>query len=103
MALTGIVIHQNHIYSVLMNEPGLYEKGSPLFNYVAEFMEKYGKNFRTFKHGALHGALSGIFFALPVIGINALFERRGWKYTTVHIGYWTITLALMGGIICQFN
>jgi len=103
MALTGIVIHQNHLYSVLMNEPGLKEEGSALFNYVADFMAKYGQNFRTFKHGAFHGALTGIFFALPVIGINALFERKNWKYTAIHVGYWTVTLALMGGVICQFT
>ncbi|TGL60384.1 DUF1761 domain-containing protein [Leptospira ognonensis] len=103
MALTGIVIHQNHIYSILINEPGLKEEGSVLFNYVADFMSKYGTNFRTFKHGAFHGALSGIFLALPIVGINALFERREWKYTAIHVGYWTLTLALMGGVICQFT
>lgn len=102
MALNGMVIHQTHLYSILMNEPGLKETGSELNTYVTAFMAKYGSNFRTFKHGALHGSLAGIFFALPVLGINALFERRGAKYIAIHTGYWIITLCLMGGIICQF-
>jgi hydrogenase maturation factor len=36
------------------------------------------------------------------VGINALFERRGGKYILVHVGYWIVTLALIGGVVCQF-
>lgn len=102
MALNGMVIHQTHLYSILMNEPGLKETGSELNTYVTAFMAKYGSNFRTFKHGAFHGALVGIFFALPLLGTSALFERKGSKYIAINAGYWIITLCLMGGIICQF-
>lgn len=56
--------------------------------------------FRTFKHGSFHGIIGAIFFALPILGINALFERRGAKYIFLHLGYWVITMALMGGVIC---
>ena len=63
-------------------------------------MDQYGQNFRTFKHGAFHGTLSGIFYAFPIIAINALFERRSWKYIWIHTGYWILTLALMGGTVC---
>ncbi|MBP6740967.1 MAG: DUF1761 domain-containing protein [Leptospiraceae bacterium] len=102
LALNGIVVHQSHLYSILMNEPGLRETGSELNTYVSAFMAKYGSNFRTFKHGAFHGALSGIFLAMPIIGIGALFERKSFKYIAIHTGYWIISLCLMGGIICQF-
>lgn len=98
-----ITIHQAHIYSSLMNQPGFGEEGSDVMLYIADFMSKYGQEFRTFKHGALHGTLSGLFFALPIFGINALFERKTFKYIAVHLGYWVITLALMGGVICQFS
>ncbi|MCF8459841.1 MAG: DUF1761 domain-containing protein [Flavobacteriales bacterium] len=97
-----IVIHQAHIQSALMNQPGFGEEGSEVMLYLADFMAKYGQEFRTFKHGALHGVLSGVFFVLPVLGTNALFERKGLKYIAVNVGYWVITLALMGGVICQF-
>lgn len=102
IGLFPIVIHQAHVMSVLMNEPGIKEVGSEINTYYAEFMAKYGTNFRTFKHGALHGSLSAIFIALPLIAINAMFERRGFKYIAIHVGYWLITLGIMGGIICQF-
>lgn len=59
-------------------------------------------SFRTFRHGAIHGAITGIFFLLPVIAINGLFEFRGWKYILINAGYWTICCAIMGAIICQF-
>ena len=53
----------------------------------------------TFKHGVLHGALMGIFVILPVLGTIALYERKSIKYVLIAAGYWTVTLAIMGGII----
>lgn len=53
----------------------------------------------TFKHGALHGAMLGLFVALPVLAINSLFEQRSFKYVAINGGYWILTMALMGGII----
>jgi hypothetical protein len=96
--LQTVVIHQMHFYSALMNQLSDPEVKA-LFDML---MEKFGKEFRTFKHGALHGAIAGIFIVLPVLGTNALFERKGWKYILINVGYWTVTLALMGGIISQW-
>jgi len=53
----------------------------------------------TFKHGALHGAMLGLFVALPVLATNALFEQKSFKYVMINAGYWVLTMALMGGII----
>lgn len=64
------------------------------------FMNDYGTAFRTYKHGALHGFITGLFFAFPVIAINGLFERKSWKYIFIHAGYWIVTLTIMGSIIC---
>jgi len=64
------------------------------------FMADYGNVFRTYKHGALHGMLAGIFVALPIIGTNALFERKSAKYIFINAGYWIVTLAVMGAILC---
>jgi hypothetical protein len=103
MSLQFMVIHQWAIYSILANEPGLKDPSSEVGMMVANFMAKYGTNFRTFKHGAFHGTIAGIMFVLPVLGTNALFERKGFKYIAVNVGYWTVCLALMGGIICAFS
>lgn len=68
------------------------------------FMTEENLNaFRTFKHGALHGFFAGLFFALPVLGVGALYERRSWKYVLITGGYWVVTCMLMGGIICAMK
>jgi hypothetical protein len=100
--MMSIVIHQTHLFSLFADTPEAQDSTTEAGKLFSDMMTKYGNNFRTFKHGAFHGTLSGIFIALPIIGINALFERRGGKYILVHVGYWTVTLALIGGTICQF-
>ena len=67
------------------------------------FMADYGTAFRTFKHGALHRLISGLFFAFPMIAINGLFERKSWKYIFIHSGYWIVTLTIMDAIICGWT
>lgn len=96
--LSGIVIHQMGFFSMLQ----MNFKDAAVQDFFNQGNLAYGSDFRTFKHGALHGTIAGIFFVLPIIGINALFERRGFKYIAVHTGYWILTLLLMGGILCQF-
>lgn len=102
ITLNFMVIHQISLYSIVQGDPDLEVAGSELNLWIESFMAKYGNNFRTFKHGSLHGTIGALFFATPVVAINALFERKGIKYVAIHAGYWVVTLALMGGIICQF-
>ncbi len=66
---------------------------------VKAFMEEWEGKYRSYKHGALHGAMSGVFFVLPILAINAMFERKGWKYILINSGYWILTLGVMGAII----
>lgn len=67
------------------------------------FMTEYGDAFRTFKHGALHGFITGVFIALPITAINALFEQKSWKYILINAGYWIVSLTNMGAIICGWK
>ena len=67
------------------------------------FMNDYGQAFRSFKHGALHGGMVSILFIFPIIAINALFERKSWKYILINTGYWLVSLTIMGGIICSWQ
>lgn len=64
------------------------------------FMKDYGTAYRTFKHGALHGFISGLFFAFPIIAINGLFERKSWKYIFINAGFWMVSLTIIGALIC---
>jgi hypothetical protein len=69
----------------------------------AAFMADYGTAYRTFKHGALHGFMAGLFLILPIIGTNALYERRSFKYTLVTGGFWIVCFMIMGVIICAWK
>jgi hypothetical protein len=100
--LTASVIHQSHLYSIFANTPGIEDANTEAGGMLATLFAKYGTNFRTFKHGMFHGAILGIMIALPIIGTNALFERKGFKYVAINAGFWIINLMLMGGLICAF-
>lgn len=67
------------------------------------FMEAHGHAFRTYKHGFAHGIMAGLFFAFPVIGINALFERKSLKYIFLNSAYWVLCLGVMGAIVCGWK
>jgi len=102
--LWQLVVHQTGVYGTLAMIDGFGVEGSEIETYYQNFMAMHGDNHRTFGHGALHGGfMGGLGIALPIIGINSLFERRGWKYIAIHTVYWVITLALMGGVLCQFT
>lgn len=102
MSLASMTIHQMHILSIFQGDPGAKDPSSEIGKMLADFMAKYGHNFRTFKHGVFHGVLGGFFIALPIIGINGLFERKGFKYVAINAGFWIVSLGLMGGVICAF-
>ena len=96
------VIHQLHVYSSVQNVPGVDDPTSQIGMWLADFNNRYGHNFRTFKHGMLHGFMGGLFLVYPAIAINAMFEKRVMKYTMINGFYWVICIMLMGGIICQW-
>jgi len=100
--LQTYVIHQFAIYSILMNESGMQDPNSDVSMMLKEFMEKYGNNFRGFSHGITHGMIAGIFLVMPVLAINAMFERKGFAYIAINSGYWIVCLGLMGGVLCAW-
>lgn len=101
-AMMPMTIHQMGLTSMLADEPGLTDPNSEISRTLASLLTTYALNFRSFGHGALHGTIFCIFLVFPVVGITALFERRSWKYIFLHVGYWLVTLAIMGGLICKF-
>jgi len=103
LTLNSVVIHQTHVYSLFMGDPGLEDGSTEAGKLVQQVMTLAGDNFRTFKHGALHGFLFGLFMVLPLVAINGLFERRSWKYIFLHTGYWAVTFMLMGGLLCAWK
>ncbi len=102
VGLHSITIHQFGIQGLLQPEQG-YSDPEGAITTLKGMAEVFGHKFRTFRHGMIHGTINGIAILLPVVAINGLFERRGWKYILINAGYWIISTALMGGVICQFS
>jgi uncharacterized protein DUF1761 len=100
--IAPIAIHQFGFASMMESVPGIHDATSENGAMFNSMMEKYGTNFRTFKHGSLHGTITGLFLVMPVIAINAMFERKGFKYIAINSGYWIVSFALMGGVLCGF-
>lgn len=95
--LQFLVIHQFSALSMIGGDESIAKPS------YAAFMADYSMGFRTVKHGALHGFLAGLLMILPVIGTNALYERRSFKYTFVTGGFWIACFTIMGGIICAWQ
>ncbi|QXP73228.1 DUF1761 domain-containing protein [Tenacibaculum sp. HL-MS23] len=100
--LQTLVIHQWGAFSTLMGEPGFTEGSGGASTYFQEFMSNFGDRFRTFGHGALHGTMIGLLLAGSIITINGLFERKSFKYIAINVGYWVVSLAIMGGVLCKW-
>lgn len=95
------VIHQLHFQSLLLNEVGFDKGEGNAFKDLLYIFELYGKNFRSFGHGAFHGFLNSIFIILPILVFQKLITKLNWK-TIVYIwAFWAICGILMGGIICE--
>lgn len=96
-------VHQMPANSLFATQPGFVDgTNEAMISFVNTFNADYGHLHRTFGHGAAHGVFASFLLALPLVGINALFEQRGWKYIMIHWGYWAVSLILMCGAVCQF-
>ena len=87
------VIHQYGAFSLLNENP----------EEAYRILTEYKDAFRTFPHGVLHGAFLGLCFVLPLFATNGMFERKSWKLIWVNVAYWTISLMIMGGILCAWQ
>ena len=97
MVIPAVVIHQFGALGMVGGDPELAKP-----SYTA-FLADYGDAFRTFKHGALHGTILGVGLVFPVIAINGLYSHKSWKLILITAGYWVVSLAIMGGIICGWS
>jgi hypothetical protein len=103
LSLNPMVIHQMGIGSLLQGMKEAEGEGAKIELLVNGVSIDYENRFRTFGHGALHGFICGLFFAVPIIGTMALYEKRGFNYIAVSGGYWIVCFMLMGGVICGWK
>lgn len=94
-----VTVHQSHILSITGPDFEAINTGT-----AAAFMNEYGGNFLTLKHGITHGIfIAFLAFALPFIGSPAIWEKKGFKYVLVNSGYWVITLTIMACVISRWG
>lgn len=97
-SLQFMVIHQFHVKSLFFKQP-IDDATTEIGALYKTIMDQFGTSYRTFKHGVFHGVIGGFFMALPILGTNAMFERKGFKYIAINVGYWIVCLGLMGGVL----
>jgi hypothetical protein len=51
------------------------------------------------QEGAIYGFLAGFGWVAMAIGVNALYERKSWKYIFINGGFWVVVYTLMGLIL----
>lgn len=54
---------------------------------------------QTFAHGAQHGAMAWSMFALPVMVINYLYQKKSFKLMLIDGGYTLAIFCLMGALV----
>tara|TARA_B100000497_G_C7659496_1_gene397116 strand:- start:214 stop:648 length:435 start_codon:yes stop_codon:yes gene_type:complete len=59
--------------------------------------------FDTFGHGAFHSIFLMITFVLPILLSKKLYEQSSLKNLWINLGYWAVTIALMGGVLDMMN
>ncbi|MBK9272071.1 MAG: DUF1761 domain-containing protein [Saprospiraceae bacterium] len=105
MSLNPITIHQLGVHSALLNAVEDPARADAAKEVLAKFegQGEYANEFRTFRHGMVHGMLVGIFLVLPIMATNGMYEKKSFKLTFINTLFWTLTLMLMGGIICAWK
>ncbi len=58
----------------------------------------HGIEEQTFVHGGFHGALSAVMYALPLMGVNYLYQKKSLKLFLIDAGYALAFFALAGGV-----
>jgi hypothetical protein len=95
-----LTIHQFHIASAFFDYQEQIKDATTTEGAIfKQTMDLVGMGHRTFGHGMLHGIMGGLFLVTPVIATNAMFERKGFKYIAINVGYWIICMGIMGGIV----
>jgi len=98
-AVYNVAFHQMGVFAMVGGDLELLKEGS-----AAAFLAEYGQMHRSFGHGMLHGAFPAtFFFVLPVLGYVTIFEKKSFKYYLVYLGYWAVSLSLMGGFLCKWG
>ena len=62
-----------------------------------------GHSFVTFKHGVFHGFVFSLLVLTPIFITMKIFENRKWAWACVNLGYWSVSVILMCGILSAWR
>jgi len=58
---------------------------------------------QTFVHGAFHGALSCLLYALPLVVVHYMYQKKPFKLILIDGGYALAFFALIGGVLAALK
>ena len=92
-------VHESGVFGMLSGDAAALSTGT-----TAAFLAEHSGKHLNFGHGMIHGGIQTILcFILPILGYATIFERKSRKYLFINLGFWIISLGLMGGVICQWG
>ena len=92
-------VHQSGLFGLVGGDVAALQTGTG-----AAFLAEYGHRHLSFGHGMIHGGIQTILcFILPILGYAVIFERKSRKYLFINLGFWILSLALMGGVISRWG
>ncbi|MEO0403670.1 MAG: DUF1761 family protein, partial [Bacteroidota bacterium] len=95
----NFTVHQAHLIGMSGGNFELLKSGVGL-----QFCEQLGTAHLSFGHGILHGLFPGVaFIVLPILGTLAYTHNIKRKAFLIHLGFWSISIGLMGGILNQWG
>lgn len=95
----SLAVHQSGVFGMVGGDTAALQTGT-----AAAFLTEYGSNHLSLGHGMLHGGFQAVLcFVLPIVGYSTIFEHKSLKYLFIRLGFWVVSLALMGGVICEWG
>ncbi len=94
----NLAIHGFGVLGLVGGDMELLKTGT-----AAAFLAEYGHNHNTFGHGMVHGLEATLIFVIPLVGYTTIFDRKSGKYFLINVGFWLISLMLIGGVLSQWG
>jgi len=69
-------------------------------NYVVNL---HGLEEQNFQHGAFHGGLSALLYAIPAVTIHYAYQRKSMKLWLIDASYIFAFMTLMGGVLAALK
>ncbi len=96
--LYNLVVHESGVFGMLGADLEAMKTGT-----AKAFLAEYSGHDQNIGHGLIHGLVATILFVVPLLGYTTIFDRKSGKYFLVNLGFWMISLTIMGGVIAKWG